>query len=153
MTNISAAEDGNPDQFEDKKINVDKVAMIGYTLRIVRNLQGVDFNKKIKGKVTPLLKHLANIPRWSEEQLNQASESIKPRKAIDDAEQSGSAELSTPGTDESGSDHGIEVVRVILCTLVLTICDRNKPEPLATTRTPPTWSKSLSLKTEWTPFR
>lgn len=101
-------EDGNPDVFDDKRINADKVAMIGHTLRIVRSFQMHDFNKKIKGKVTPLLKHLANIPRWSEEQLNAASEAIKPRRAIDE-DTSGEPSSVLP-SDDSNSD-AVDVVR------------------------------------------
>lgn len=76
--------------------------MIGHTLRIVRAFQSVDYNKKIKGKVTPLLKHLAVMPRWNEEKLNAASEVWKPRKSADESE--GTATEVTNTTDESTSE-------------------------------------------------
>ena len=131
-------EDGNPDVFDDKRINADKVAMIGHTLRIVRNFQMHDFNKKIKGKVTPLLKHLANIPRWSEEQLNAASEAIKPRKAIDD-DTSGEPSSVLP-SDDSNSD-AVDVVRATLrssCPLS-SRCTFRTPQRQLRTRTRRTW--------------
>jgi len=102
LKDLTFIEDGNPDTL-DKKINFQKVAMIGKKLREIKNFQQNEY--KISGKITPLLKHLAITPHWSEEELNQRSTKIRPMKTdIDvsssDSMNSDSAE-SNPSEDSS----------------------------------------------------
>ena len=65
--------------------------------------QTVDFSKKIKGKITPLLRHLASVPALSEDELNKLSEAIKPRKAIEDSNSSEAVSTDASPSDESQS--------------------------------------------------
>jgi len=79
LKDLTFIEDGNPDMIDEKRLNFDKIAMIGNTLRTIHAYQNVDYNRKI----TALLRHLASLPRLSEEELNRSSERQKPLKLQD----------------------------------------------------------------------
>lgn len=66
--------------------------------------QTVDFSKKIKGKITPLLRHLASVPSLSEDELNKMSEAIKPRKAIEDTSSEALSTEVSPSDDSHSTD-------------------------------------------------
>ncbi len=101
LKDLTFIEDGNADMIDDKRLNFDKIAMIGNTLRCIQAYQNVDYNKKIKGKITSLLKHLANVPRLGEDDLNHISETLKPMKTQDDGSKISLTNISPTSSSDS----------------------------------------------------
>ena len=87
LRDLTFIEDGNGD-FVDaagKEINAAKLEMLGAALRRIHDFQTrADYaGGKIKGKITPLLQHLAALPAMKTEEIEARSEAIKPRRTAD----------------------------------------------------------------------
>lgn len=86
LKDLTFIEDGNPDVFVDKRLNINKINMLGNTLRIIKAFQLISFDGVIKNKNVALLRYLAYLPHWSEIELERASEAVRSRKTVVDNE-------------------------------------------------------------------
>ena len=64
LKDLTFIEDGNPDTFSNKNLNISKITMLSNTIKIIRAFQLTSFNNVIKDKNIVLLRYLAHLPRW-----------------------------------------------------------------------------------------
>lgn len=78
LTDIVFLEEGNPDFYDGKDINFEKVVMLGQQLVTVQFFQRCSYTNLVKEKENAILKYLTNLPFFTEEKLEKLSNDIKP---------------------------------------------------------------------------
>lgn len=112
-------EDGNPDFIEGSKLNMEKVALLGRTVRTVRTFQRLPY-RNIGNQIPALLHLLYAVPRMTEEQLALASEAIRPRQLASDSSESAGLTRMSSGTEVdavSSTEAGSEEADMVELTL------------------------------------
>lgn len=103
-TDFIEPDGANSPKSREKRVNIQKLDMISGILDSIRPFQLVDYHNVVKEKNPTLMKHLTVLPRWSDDRLNKASESIRPRRPLNEDDATSSDGVSDIHSDSpSGS--------------------------------------------------
>lgn len=79
LKDFTFIEDGNADYLEDARINFDKVMLIGEQLARIEYYQRSDYSTCLTVDNINIIKSLQNLPKYSEEDLEEMYQANKER--------------------------------------------------------------------------
>ena len=84
LRDLTFIDDGNENILEGGQLNVSKLELTTGILSTIRSFQQFDYSNLIKTKKLPLLRQLYTLHHWPLEKLEETSNTLKPRRKIDD---------------------------------------------------------------------